>query len=251
MSTPLQSSPVGTPAIDFDGSSSLRSEPTSLGETPNITLSAWVYVRNPVGAGFRVVAKGYHAATLATPFYSVGLGENSSGFYSSLAIGGLHKGRWTDPLPRNDWSHVAVTYDGFQQRTYVNGKLHDTSPSYAAPIDWGEHGRWAVGSNQTNGERLDGLVADVRIDPVVRDEAFFSREYSRGIGGGCFRDLFCEQHQDCCLDHVPSPFDGFCGDHSPTKARVQFRLDPWGREGEFYVTIPSPNGTTCAGDARP
>jgi hypothetical protein len=121
--TPLQSSPVGTPAIDFDGSSAIRSEPTALGEPPNITASAWVFVRNPVGTGFRILSKGYYTGTLASPYYSVGLGENSGGFYSSLAIAGLHKGRWVDPLPRNEWSHLAVPSDGFIQRTYVNGKL--------------------------------------------------------------------------------------------------------------------------------
>jgi hypothetical protein len=66
-----------------------------------------------------------------------------------------------NPLPLNEWSHVAVTYDGASMRLSVNGaevaSLAQTGPIGSAP------GVLRIGGNSVWGEYFSGLIDEVRV----------------------------------------------------------------------------------------
>lgn len=233
-------------AVDFNGTGSLVSGlggPTSAGETPSqITLSAWVYPRTLHTATREIVVKSY-GSSWASPWVSVGLSTVTGNPRAMIttAAGAATQVTNGATLPLNQWSYLAMTFDGTTLNLYVNGILSGTSAVPAPPafIDWGTHGPWMFGGNSlSNAEYFDGRIADVRVEPVVRPQQFLNETYGRGMTGKCFYDTACEAHLDCCEDRQTSPLDTLCPGGRPTRARIQFHVDPWGREDGDIALAP-------------
>jgi hypothetical protein len=81
------------------------------------------------------------------------------------------------PLPIGRWTHVALTYDGVQERLYVNGKAVSRHPAggqlaaSASPL-------W-IGGNHPWGSHFDGLIDDVRIYARALSGAEVQRDMAR------------------------------------------------------------------------
>jgi hypothetical protein len=73
-------------------------------------------------------------------------------------------------LPLNTWTHLATTYDGANQRLYVNGVLVRTSPMVGNIAV--ANGNIRIGGNQSfTGEFFQGLIDEVRIYNRARTAA--------------------------------------------------------------------------------
>jgi beta-lactam-binding protein with PASTA domain len=70
--------------------------------------------------------------------------------------------RGTAALPLNTWTHLATTYDGANQRFYVNGVLVGTTPGTGGIVV--SNGAIRIGGNASStGEFFQGLIDEVRV----------------------------------------------------------------------------------------
>lgn len=111
----------GKTAFYLDGATNLTSDfrvPQSLDGNASYTVSAWV--NNPeIGRTESLLSwsRPGHDLTLA-----------NIGYGSDPARGAVQHGGWADvaykQLPtKNTWHHIVVTFDGYMERLYVDGKL--------------------------------------------------------------------------------------------------------------------------------
>jgi hypothetical protein len=70
--------------------------------------------------------------------------------------------RGTATVARNVWTHLATTYDGANQRFYVNGVLVGTTPGTGSIVV--SNGAIRIGGNASStGEFFQGLIDEVRV----------------------------------------------------------------------------------------
>ena len=88
--------------------------------------------------------------------------------------------RGTSPLPLNTWTHVATTYDGANQRLFVNGVLVRTSPMVGNIAV--ANGVIRIGGNQSfSGEFFKGLIDEVRIYNRARTATQIQGDMNRPV----------------------------------------------------------------------
>ncbi|MEU7833686.1 LamG-like jellyroll fold domain-containing protein [Nonomuraea sp. NPDC049129] len=146
-------------ALSFNGSSSWVTveHAASLRSTTALTLSAWV-----------------RPSALGTVWRSVLMKElDEGGAYGLYASNGTGPAGWLQTaddeggvagnslLPLNQWSHLAVTYDGSMARLYVNGTQVAQSAFTGELADDG--GALRIGGNGVWGEFFSGLIDEVRV----------------------------------------------------------------------------------------
>jgi len=130
-------------AFDFNGNVHVR-VPDSPALTPSeMTVEAWVFPTLP-GVTQAIVARG--SSTNDDDTWMLGLAGDSPLFQSH----GGHLLQEGSPIPRNQWAHLAITFDGTVKRLYVNGAqmAWRTEPNPlvydpAAPVTIGSD--WASG----------------------------------------------------------------------------------------------------------
>lgn len=174
--------------LDFQGSSGIISaNPTSVGEvTTNITVSCWVYLHSYVNNG-EIIDKSYNTS-FTSPYTAVTMStSNAPGWSAGITVAGTRyfvtsSGDANVP-PLNQWCLLALTYDGTNLRSYMNGNLVGTTSTGGGNIDWGNHGPWQVGAvTLSSAQSTDGKIDDVRIESVVRSQAYFQTMYKYGVG---------------------------------------------------------------------
>jgi hypothetical protein len=65
-------------------------------------------------------------------------------------------------LPANQWSHVAVTYNGSSMQLYVNGSAVGSPTTISGTINSGSNTLW-IGGNNAAGEYFQGRIDEMRI----------------------------------------------------------------------------------------
>ncbi len=167
---------LGQDLLVFDGVDDFVALP-STGQTfaQGITVEAWVYLDSPGQASaFRgIVAEQFTGGTDPVQFSVVvdGSGHQlKAGFYTGTT--------WqlaTDStnFPRNQWVHVAATYDGHYVKIYRDGMLVATSTDLNLALPAGISGlrigrRHDLGNA---GNMWNGRIADVRLFNRARTQA--------------------------------------------------------------------------------
>ncbi len=172
----------------------LSTAETSVGESSSGTLECWVKMDSTANSYF--VHKVYNSGVNAweTPFMSVGMGIVSGymvGWYSenSSAVVALQTSSIANALVVGHWYHFAITWNnGNPVKLYINGILIYTSAN--ATVNWGLHGRWAVGGRGgrgdayygLNSEGLYGVIQGVRVHQIERSATWINETYKMGIG---------------------------------------------------------------------
>ncbi|GHE45779.1 family 43 glycosylhydrolase [Sphingobacterium griseoflavum] len=150
----------GKPAFYFDGSNSLSSEfavPACLDGNASFTFSAWV--NNPRVARVEPIltwSRPGHDLTLA----SVGYGHDP-------ARGAVQHGGWADmafpePPTENAWHHLVVSFDGYMERMYLDGKLvkEQNKMLFVRHAD-----RFTIGGSGE--EFFSGYLADIQLSEAA------------------------------------------------------------------------------------
>ncbi|HKO38760.1 MAG TPA: LamG domain-containing protein, partial [Solirubrobacterales bacterium] len=145
-------------ALSFDGVNDRVDVPdaASLDLTTGMTLEAWV--RPTTNSGWRTaILKEMGSEDLAYALYASDgakpRGEIRTTAYNTAA--------GTTGLALNAWSHIASTYDGKNQRFYLNGTqvkvttVTGSLPNTANPL--------RIGGNILWGEYFAGLIDEVRV----------------------------------------------------------------------------------------
>ncbi|HUM93809.1 MAG TPA: PKD domain-containing protein [Candidatus Competibacter sp.] len=144
-------------ALAFDGVDDLVTvaDSATLDLTTGMTLEAWVYPT--VNTGWRTVilkesAPSYYLYSNTTFANAPAMGTKV-GDYPLLYGNGS--------LATNSWSHLATTYDGVNQRLYVNGSLV-AQRSIKGGIETSSK-PLRIGGNSAWGEYFKGSIDDIRI----------------------------------------------------------------------------------------
>jgi hypothetical protein len=233
-----QSSPSGLPSVDLSGGKLLQTGSTQLGESPaEITVSAWVYVRNDSNSSDTLVILVKDDDLVGANGASVTLVDQGGQIWTQVKTSTMFVWTAMPEVPRNQWAHVAMTFDGTTVRIYRNGVEGTPGTVTGAPlaIDWGSHGPWSVGGFQTL-TSFDGMISDVRIEPRARTAAEIADLYHRGLSGACYLDDACVGTLSCCPERTEeSPLRTMCDGKPPERAKISFNLDPWGRQNDYYA----------------
>lgn len=88
-------------------------------------------------------------------------------------------------IPRNAWSHIGLTYDGYQITAYINGNIVSKAflTSGTADIFYDTGGPWffnAIPAGSGEPEDTRGSLCDWRISNIVRDQNYFENIYREG-----------------------------------------------------------------------
>ena len=156
-------------ALSFNGVNNYVKIPdsNSLDMTSQITVEAWVYPRayvDNVGNACHIVSRSDFSGG---PVYVLGLpGEGTKFNYDISFVGTYHRSNADVKL--NNWAHIAVTYDGFYVKFYINGEF-DSSYAYTGSIpitnNWLAIGCKPTGSHGGAGTYayFNGIIDEVRI----------------------------------------------------------------------------------------
>lgn len=169
----------------------------------SVSLSTWFMPTSTTIAEYgNIVKKTWTPANNTAPYVSFGMQysntTSATGVWSCLVATSettrcLDASGFSSITPY-DWNHVGCTYDGTNLRLYLNGRLVATglynwsgascgnSAGTGGNVDWGT-GPWIIGG--TPGETsqwVNGYFDDVRFAGVLRDEAWFTGVYKKGVG---------------------------------------------------------------------
>jgi hypothetical protein len=134
----------------------------SLDLTTGMTLEAWVYPTALSGGaanGWRTVIFKEAGTTTSYDLYA---NRDTNEPASCLSICGTDQGVvGPSQLPLDTWTHLAATYDGAQQRLFINGtQVAQRAQSGPALIS---SGALRIGGNSVWGEYFQGRIDEVRI----------------------------------------------------------------------------------------
>ena len=155
-------------AFSFDGTMHVRVPDSAELRPAQLTVEAWVFPTAPHGSPGSVVARWSSGNT-----WDLRLGNNIPQFWS-------HGGQGLEgpsAIPQNEWTHLAISFDGMTKRLYVNGTqvaeseqlralAYDAAP---VPVTIG-----SVWENNASGYRFNGRIDEVALynRALTADEVF-------------------------------------------------------------------------------
>ncbi|MFO1098478.1 MAG: Ig-like domain-containing protein [Xanthobacteraceae bacterium] len=173
-------------AASFDGVNDYISIPNSASTNISgnaLTISMWINPQ-PLASGDSVVVGKFWNTTMSSPYYQYGLelgGGNRTDFYIGTSSGPLTALNGTT-LPFNQWSYLAITFDGAQVRTYVNGTLANTQALTASITARGNS--MNIGADTSTQQIYKGTLDDLRIYSRVLTQTEIQIDMTTPVGGG-------------------------------------------------------------------
>ena len=172
-------------AVSFDGVNDYITIPNSASTNISgnaLTLSMWINPQ-PLASGDSVVIGKFWNTTQSSPYYQYGLelgGGNRTDFYVGTTSGPLAALGGTT-LPFNQWSYLAITFDGAQVKTYVNGALVNTQALSATITARGNP--MNIGADASPAQFNKGMLDDLRIYSRVLTQAQVQADMTTPVGG--------------------------------------------------------------------
>lgn len=172
-------------AASFDGVNDYITIPNSASTNISgnaLTLSMWINPQ-PLATGDSVVIGKFWNTSMSSPYYQYGLelgGGNKTDFYIGTSSGPRVAMAGTT-LPFNQWTYLAVTFDGAQVRTYVNGTLVNTQALSASITARGN--AMNIGADASTAQFQKGLLDDVRIYNRVLTQTQIQSDMAAPVGG--------------------------------------------------------------------
>jgi glucose/arabinose dehydrogenase/chitodextrinase len=172
-------------AASFDGVNDYITIPNSASTNISgsaLTLSMWINPQSLAGSDSVIIGKFWNT-TQSSPYYQYGLelgGGNRTDFYVGTASGPLVAVGGTT-LPFNQWSHLAITFDGTQVKTYVNGALVNTQALSATITARGNP--MNIGADASPAQFSKGSLDDLRMYSRVLTQAQIQSDMITPVGG--------------------------------------------------------------------
>lgn len=163
-------------AVLFDGVNDWMTvnDSDSLDLSTGLTIEAWVYPQ-AIQSG-SILAKemlnGSSYEMMAFSGSSVPLASFNAGS-GNLVV------KDTQMLPLNTWSHLATTYDGVNQRLYVNGVQVAVLAQTGSILK--SDGKLSIGGNSVWGEFFKGAIDEIRIYNYALSEAELNQDLNTSI----------------------------------------------------------------------
>ena len=164
-------------ALSFDGNDYVSiGDSSSLDITDNITIEGWI---NPsVGSsGWRTIVSKFETGPRKDIYFY--LYSNSLG----IALSGPRDSNWTPGISISTgvWTHVAVTYDGFNIRLFKNG-VNEATVSASGSLSLATNGNpLYIGQNTYWGDEcFVGIIDEVRIFNRALTEEEILEHYNAG-----------------------------------------------------------------------
>jgi hypothetical protein len=143
--------------------------PAGLGSSNQLTFETWIKPRSAQCG--TIVSRGDGLDLASTDFiFQVGTdGTNCGAMNLALMVAGV----WTSSastVPLNQWTHVAVSWDGLTNRFYINGVLDTAVAATGNMFQSGSS--LLIGRQGTGGANyFDGMLDEVRIWNMARSAA--------------------------------------------------------------------------------
>lgn len=171
-------------AASFDGVNDYIAIPNSASTNISgnaLTLSMWINPQ-PLASGDSVVIGKFWNTTMTSPYYQYGLelgGGNRTDFFVGTSSGQRGANGGTT-LPFGQWTHLAITFDGAQVRTYVNGTLVNTQALSATITARGN--AMNIGADASLAQFFHGMIDDLRIYNRVLTPAQIQTDMTTPVG---------------------------------------------------------------------
>jgi hypothetical protein len=157
--------------IDFDGANEYVNFGDNHDLTGSFSLESWVFQENSVTTG-TIISNGNIDAGLKTG-YHLSLQNNYPNFtWYDGANNEIINITSSDPIPNNEWHHVAATYDGAIAKLYVDGVEMASDTTVTSPVNTPQNfkvGAETVNYNTTpvQVDYFDGAIQEVRVWDVA------------------------------------------------------------------------------------
>jgi len=172
-------------ALYFDGTNYLEVLTSKTNEiTDQITLEAWVKPE--------VLTTGADNMTILTKDCSYYMVLRNNGFPSNYLYGvnppGYHLGK--GPLKANEWSHIAITYDGKNVTIYVNGQVDVEIGASGKILVSGCTNPQSIGigcevripeRGEANQRYFKGVIDEIRVSNVARTASEIKESFTNGV----------------------------------------------------------------------
>jgi hypothetical protein len=153
-------------AMAFDGVNDYVQLPSGVANASDVTIAAWVYWNGTGGAWQRIFDFGNN--TTSYLFLTPRSGDNTLRFAITKAGNAAEQALDADPLPANQWVHLAVTLGGNTGILYVNGKPEVAGQILLNPSDVNPTVNY-IGRSQWPDPLFSGRIADFRIYDYALD----------------------------------------------------------------------------------
>ena len=167
-------------ALTFNGSSNLVTvaDSNALDLTTGMTLEAWVFP-TVAPTGWRTIVAKEMTGTVAFYLHACTTNNNrpATGARFGTADQVLYGG---SRLTANIWVHLAATYDGLNERLFVNG-VQVSSRTQTGPMQTST-GALRIGGNGVFGEYFQGRIDDVRIYNRALSAAQITADMNTPVG---------------------------------------------------------------------
>jgi glucose/arabinose dehydrogenase/PKD repeat protein/fibronectin type 3 domain-containing protein len=143
-----------------------------------LTLSMWISPES--ASGDSVVVGKYWNAGMTSPYYQYGIelrGSRPQFFVGTTD--GVRSVAMDPALPLNEWSHLAIVFDGSDVQFIVNGVPTSTSPLNATITARGKPMK--LGADADSGQFFTGRLDDVRIYRRALTAAEVQADMSAGV----------------------------------------------------------------------
>lgn len=179
-----------TSALSFDGSNDLVTVPSSSGIRPTTAMTVEVWVNASDITSGKMILRLEDPENSNNGYY---LRINGGGFQGLIGSGSGWKSVSGGTVNVGKWNHIAMTFDGSNQKLYINGTLVATTP-YSGSISYTGSGSLIIGNGAS---AWSGNVSEVRIWNTAR-----TQDQIRKYIGGSFMPDATEKSQLAGLWHM-------------------------------------------------
>jgi hypothetical protein len=151
---------ISTSALLLDGVNDYVQLPSSVANSSDITIAAWVRWDGTGGAWQRIFDFGN--STTSYMFLTPQSGDNTMRFGITTGSSAAEQVLDTDPLTPNEWVHLTVTLGGNTGILYINGEPQVAGQILRNPTDFNPTLNY-IGKSQWNDPLFRGMISDFQI----------------------------------------------------------------------------------------